>query len=60
MPCFKYFINRSVCLQQYREALKVCYSFPEKDLRDQMIDMMRHEFEPLLKFRTCFDPDDKV
>lgn len=51
LPCFKYFINRSVCLQQYREALKLCYQFQDQDMKAHMLQMMRDEFEPLRKFR---------
>ena len=43
LPCFKYFINKTVCLQQYREALKLCYKFSDNDTREHMLDMMKHE-----------------
>jgi hypothetical protein len=60
LPCLKYFVNRSVCLQQYREALQLCYTFEDKDTREYTIDMMRHEFEPLRKYRQSFQQDEEV
>lgn len=60
MPCFKYFINKSVCLKQYREAIQLCYRFKDPELRESMIVLMRDEFEPLRKYRTALDKDDHV
>lgn len=54
MPCFKYFINKTTVLQQYREALKQANTVIDPDLRVEMQQFMRDEFAPFRKFRTCY------
>jgi len=60
LPCFKYFINRSVCLQQYREALKLAKDFDDLDMKIHIRDTMRHEFLPLKKFIGATQQDEQV
>ena len=60
MPHFKYFINRSVILQQYREALKLAYQFEDKSTRDSVLDMMKDEFAPFKKFSKAYQPSQDV
>jgi hypothetical protein len=55
MPCFKYFINKTTVLQQYREALKQANTVIDPDLRVEMQQFMRDEFAPFRKFRTCYE-----
>jgi len=60
LPCLKYFINRSVCLQQYREALKLAKEFNDPDLKMHIQETMQHEFRPLKKFVGFTQQDDQV
>ena len=48
----KYFITRSTILAVYRESLKLAYSFKDQAMKEQMIEMMKHEFRP---FRVARD-----
>ena len=54
MPCLKYFVNRSVVLQQYREAFKVAISIKDPQTRAFAEEMMRDEFEPFRKYRRAY------
>ena len=60
MPCLKYFVNKSVILAQYREALQICYKCEDKDTRAYMIEMMRDEFNPLLQYKSKTQKDEEV
>lgn len=59
-PHLKYFINRSVILQQYREACKLAYKFQDPHMREDILGMMRDEFEGFRKFNKAFQPDEEV
>jgi hypothetical protein len=54
MPCFKYFINRSVILQQYREGCKIAYDFEDPSMRESVLEMMKDEFQPFRKHAKAF------
>jgi hypothetical protein len=60
MPCLKYFVNRSVVLQQYREAFKVAISIKDPQTRAFAEEMMRDEFEPFRKYRRVYQQDAEV
>jgi translation elongation factor EF-Ts len=60
MPCFKYFINKTTVLLQYREALQQAKTISDPMLREEMKQFMRDEFAPFRKFRTVSDQNQKV
>jgi len=60
MPAFKYFINRSTVLGVYREALLLTREFSDPDMRSDMAELIRYEFEPFRKYSGMTQQDDDV
>ena len=59
-PCFKYFINRSVVRQQYREALQLANSFKDPGQRESATELMRYELDAFRKHRHSYEQSQEV
>ena len=60
LPAFKYFINKSTVLGVYREALQLTRKFSDPDMRRDMSEMIKYEFEPFRKYSGKTQQDDEV